>query len=182
MLCSSCKANIAEPPADGICPQCGHLLGSPSAATEIHMAATLELPQTEDDDSEPGPQPSDAEVADAGDQTAATIPLPSPGKMARSMSIAPRKLSMRNMELITNTWQGAAGDATGRTSLKLDSKATTGMGSSLVVNPRGVRSAQTRPRRPSAPTTSCSRSSARAAWASSTRPARRRSTAWSPSR
>jgi WD40 repeat protein len=45
------------------------------------------------------------------------------------------------VEMITNTWQGAAGASTPRSSLKLDSKASTGMGSSLVVNPRGVRSA-----------------------------------------
>ena len=55
------------------------------------------------------------------------------------------------MELITGTWGGTLGaDATPRTSLKFDSKTSTGMGSSLVVNPRGVRSATTSSPRPSA--------------------------------
>ena len=42
------------------------------------------------------------------------------------------------MELITSTWEGASATRTGHTSLKFDSKAATGMGSSLVVNPRGM--------------------------------------------
>ena len=49
--CSSCKTTIVETPASGICPECGHLLGSPSRKTEVHLAATMEL-------GEPGEQPA----------------------------------------------------------------------------------------------------------------------------
>ncbi len=62
------------------------------------------------------------------------------GAPSRSVNIAPRKLSRQSVELITNTWQGAAsGNVTEGTSLKVDSASASGAGSSLVVNLRGLR-------------------------------------------
>ncbi|MGD9723904.1 MAG: protein kinase [Pirellulales bacterium] len=94
-------------------------------------AATMELPP-------PGePQP--------GHETAATVALPAPGKQ-RGVKVAPRKISVARQQQITNTWESAASDASPHTSLKVESHMASGTGSSLVVNPRGVRSARTRPR------------------------------------
>ncbi len=77
---------------------------------------------------------------DSGHQTAATVALPGP-RSKRPVHAAPRKLSVSNLRKITNTWQGAVGDSTPGTSLKVDSHSAPGTSSSLVVNPRGVRSA-----------------------------------------
>ena len=74
-------------------------------------------------------------------QTLDVPPSVPAGDKFRTMTIAPRKLSVGNIKMITQDWGAAAGsDASPRSSLKFDSKASTGMGSSLVVNQRAVRS------------------------------------------
>ncbi|REK12571.1 MAG: serine/threonine protein kinase [Planctomycetota bacterium] len=66
-----------------------------------------------------------------------------PDEPGHSLSIAPRKLSQKNIQMITQSWQGALSqDATPRTSLKLESKAAPGTASSLVVNLRGLRNVE----------------------------------------
>ena len=61
-----------------------------------------------------------------------------------SVRIAARKLSMNDLAMVTSAWGPALGDQpNSRTTFKFDSKASNGRGSSLVVNPRGVRTVHT---------------------------------------
>lgn len=106
-------------------------LASPSrlSRSALEKARSL-LPETQE-------QPNPKAGAKTDHRLAATQELP--GERHRSVSIAPRKLSMNDVSLITNTWGSAVGrDSNSGTSIKFDSK-TSGMGSSLVVNPRGLR-------------------------------------------
>ena len=112
-------------------------------------APTIELPAASDsshgDPTAPTMELPDSGSSGGGDQTAATVELPGAGGK-RPAHAAPRKLSVANRRLITNTWQSAAGSASSRSSLKVEGREPTGTGSSLVVNPRGVRSAHSRVR------------------------------------
>ena len=144
LICPSCKAVLKKVPESGVCPKCGNAVRDFGVETEGPHALTLGVTQ----EVTPPTQeftPSDKE-RDTKEPTAtielpsATIELPAVGK-GRSISIAPRKLSAKNVEMITNTWQAAVargGDE--RSSLKIESKGSLSGGSSLVVNLRGVRS------------------------------------------
>src|SRR5262245_8686011 len=131
-ICPACKAVIGDETANsGSCPKCGEPLKSPGAATKGYQDATLEATAA-------ASQPPPRKRAKRGPQKPAAVPeatqvLPA-GDRERSVSIAPRKLSMQNVEMITNTWGGAvSAESNPRSSLKLDSKSSSGMGSSLVV-------------------------------------------------
>jgi tRNA A-37 threonylcarbamoyl transferase component Bud32 len=136
LICPSCNSVLKQVPADGVCPKCGAAVGEGGAATEGPDSPTLALPQDAD-------QPRvDPQEKTARNEIAATQELSLHDKR-RSVNLAPRKLSAKNIELITNTWQAAlADDSNPRSSLKLESKSASGMGSSLVVNLRGVRNVE----------------------------------------
>jgi WD40 repeat protein/serine/threonine protein kinase len=111
-------------------------------------AATLPLPGALQQVSArpPGQGRAAGGQGDTSVTVAFTGPVQPGEEKVHSISVRPRKLTAKDEELITGTWSGALGaEATPRTSLKFDSKATTGLGSSLVVNPRGLRSATTAP-------------------------------------
>jgi WD40 repeat protein/serine/threonine protein kinase len=133
LICPSCKAVLKHVPESGLCPQCGGVVQDAGAATAGPEAPTLDVTQAYSDP----PVEPDAKTKRADIAVTQEIPV---GEKKRSVNVAPRKLSAKNVELITNTWQGAlSDDASPRSSLKLESKSASGMGSSLVVNLRGVR-------------------------------------------
>ena len=140
--CPACKNKVDAAAAKlGKCPKCGAALPSAKTTPAIHLAATLDATGALET-----PDGRDAAEAtriarEAFAEPAVTQPFKQQEKL-RSFSIAPRKLSAGHVEMITNTWGGAASGSTPRTSLKIESKSTSGMKSSLVVNPRGVRSAK----------------------------------------
>ncbi len=110
-------------------------------------AATIEFPGIHELD-ESNPTAATIELVpqsegEPGHQTAATVALPGPNR-PRPIHAAPRKLSVSNLRKITNTWQSATSDSTPHTSLKVESHGAPGTSSSLVVNPRGVRSAHSK--------------------------------------
>jgi len=132
LICPGCKAILKDPNAEGKCPKCGHMIQAPGTATEGPHAPTLDVTA----EFGPGDIPPGA-LTDKGPQP--TIEFS--GGTHRSVNIAPRKLSRQSVELITNTWQGVMSDnVTEGTSLKVEGQSASGVGSSLVVNLRGLRS------------------------------------------
>jgi WD40 repeat protein/serine/threonine protein kinase len=132
-ICPGCKAIIKELTDTGACPLCGHAIKPVGVATEGPHAATLDVT------AEFGLPPESALLTDKGNPD---LTMDFTGRAAeRSVNIAPRKLSRQSIELITNTWHRAVTeDANERSSLKVDSQSASGsgMGSSLVVNLRGL--------------------------------------------
>jgi WD40 repeat protein len=136
LICPSCKAVLKKVPDTGICPQCGGAVRESGAATEGPEALTLDVTAAL------GQVPAGPQDQTKKDEIAATQEISVVDKR-RSVNVAPRKLSAKNIALITNTWQGALSDDDNpRSSLKLESKSASGMGSSLVVNLRGVRNVE----------------------------------------
>ncbi len=140
--CPACKTAIDErASAAGVCPRCGQPL-RPSGTTPL--AGPLTTPDATLDF-----QAAPRTTRDPLAQTLDVPPSVPAGDKFRTMTIAPRKLSVGNIKMITQDWGAAAGsDASPRSSLKFDSKASTGMGSSLVVNQRAVRSFKETPQAP----------------------------------
>ncbi len=133
LICPGCKSILKRLPEDGNCPHCGYAIKGAGTSTEGPHAPTLDVT------AEFGEPPVSPAVTHKGTPDAT---LEFHGSEQRSINIAPRKLSRQSVELITNTWQGAVeGDATERSSLKVESQAASGSdaGSSLVVNLRGLR-------------------------------------------
>ncbi len=133
LICPGCKAILKSLPDDGACPRCGHVIQAVGTATDGPHSPTI------DATAEFAAPAASAGATDKG-SPGATIEFQGGGE--RSVHIAPRKLSRQSVELITNTWGGAFGsDATERSSLKVDSQSASGsgMGSSLVVNLRGLK-------------------------------------------
>ena len=96
LICPDCKAVLKKVPESGVCPKCGHAVRDLGAETEGPHAPTLGVTQ----EFTPPAEERDTK------EPAATMELPAVEK-GRSISIAPRKLSAKNVELITNTWQAA---------------------------------------------------------------------------
>jgi len=144
LICPGCKAILKQVPADGACPKCAHPLREAGTATDGPHAPTLEVT------AELGQGPQSAPTGRPyPDRTVNPDAKPD----QRSVQIAPRRLSRQSIENITNTWQGAmSSDATPRSSLKLEGQSAVGMGSSLVVNLRGLRTVDDKQRRSAAGT------------------------------
>jgi WD40 repeat protein/serine/threonine protein kinase len=140
--CPHCSASVGEqlPPT---CPHCGLSLdsgGGKLAKNRPALDPTMVL--------EPGPnlaeKPSNPATEPRLGPSDATLDLPPPAHR-QSVTLAVRKLSVGDVELITNTWGAAISDDAGpQTSLKFDSRTSSGMASSLVVNPRGVHAIESR--------------------------------------
>jgi WD40 repeat protein/serine/threonine protein kinase len=130
LICPGCKAILKSPAADGTCPQCGYAIRSPGLSTEGPHEPTLDVTaefQT----------PASAGATDRGSPQAT---LEFAGGAERSVHIAPRKLSRQSVEMITGNWRPAISEGTTeRTSLKIEGQSASGMGSSLIVNLRGLR-------------------------------------------
>ena len=134
LICPGCKAVLKTAPGTGVCPKCGHPVRDSGLETEGPHSPTLGATQ---EFSAPPAQ------RDTG-EPAATQDLPS-AETPRSARAAPRKLSAKKIENITNTWQGAVSrESSPHSSLKLDSKSSGGGGSSLAVNLRRVRNVDAR--------------------------------------
>ncbi|MEX0641714.1 MAG: serine/threonine-protein kinase, partial [Pirellulales bacterium] len=140
LICPGCKSVLKQIPESGQCPTCGYTLRE-GVETKGHGEPTLGATQ------ELGLPPT---VLPDDTREPAVTQDPPRGAQRASRRAAPRKLSSKSVEKITNTWQRAVSrESNPQSSLKFDSQGASGGGSSLVVNPRRVRT----PEAPVQPTT-----------------------------
>ncbi len=140
--CPHCNASVGEklPPK---CPHCGLTLDS-AGGKPAENRPTLDRTMSLESWKRGGKSSSDPATQPKLGPTDATLDLP-PMAPRQSVTLAVRKLSAGDVDLLTNTWGAAISDDAGpQTSLKFDSRTSSGMGSSLVVNPRGVHSIESR--------------------------------------
>jgi serine/threonine protein kinase len=154
IVCPACQTVLRNVPASGQCPKCQGPLRDEGVQTAGPDEMTIDLAALQKPagqapaaqkpaEKKPAKRPAPDQPTKIGKTKVdpqMTQDLPSPGER-RTFSIAPRRLSAKSIEGITNSWRGAlSGESNPRSSLKIESQLASGTGaSSLVVNLRGIR-------------------------------------------